>query len=545
MKKVCDPKNHTSGLAEAGRRAAGIICSLFLIAVLFVFPLYYRDFYFDILPAKYQFYYISIFAMAGGLLVLGAVLLAVDRVRFDGAHIKALFRGIRLSGMARSFDAVDTALGIFLLVAVISTIQSDYVYESFWGNEGRYTGLFLLLLYGLSFWMVTRTSRGKGRILEVFLLSSLLVCLFGITDFFDLNLLHFKDRIAREQYSIFTSTFGNINTYTAFLSLTLGMASVLFALEKNFRRSIWYYICMTVAMAAIITGQSDNAYLALMAMFGFLPLFLFKDWRGVKRYFIIVASFFSVVQVIDTVSQVMSGQVVELDGLFRVIVRLPGLGFIVIALWALVAVLYWSEKRIGESMTRKGRLQIAWGCLLAAAALGVIFILVDANLLGHGERYAALRNYVILDDEWGTHRGYIWRIGIENYMDFPLMHKLFGYGPDTFGIVTTSNNYAEMVNRYEEIFDSAHNEYLQYFVTIGPIGLGAYLAFLGTAFWKMLRRGRENIYLAGCAFAVLCYGAQAFVNINLPIATPVMWTILMVGMADCRKRERAESVRNG
>lgn len=537
MKKVCDPANHTSGLDGAGRRAAEIICSLFLIAVLFVFPLYYRDFYFDILPAKYQFYYISVLAMAGGLLALGLVLLAVDRVRFGGAYSRTWFREFQLSRLAGSLNATDVALAIFLLVAVISTIQSDYIYESFWGNEGRYTGLFLLLLYGLSFWMVTRTSRGSGRILEVFLMASLLAALFGITDFFDLNLLHFKDRIAREQYSIFTSTFGNINTYTAFLSLALGMASVLFALEKNLKRSVWYYICMAVTMAAIITGQSDNAYLALLALFGFLPLFLFKDWQGVKRYFIIAASFFSVIQGIDTVSQVMSGQVMELDGLFRVIVRLPGLEFIVIALWALVAVLYWSEKRIGDRLTKKGRLQIAWGGLLAVAALGIILILIDANLLGHEERYGALRNYVIFDDEWGTHRGYIWRIGIENYMDFPLLHKLFGYGPDTYGIITTNNNYAEMVSRYEEIFDSAHNEYLQYFVTIGPIGLGAYLAFLGTAFWKMLRIGRENIYLAGAAFAVLCYGAQAFVNINLPIATPVMWTILMVGMAGCRKRK--------
>ena len=38
-------------------------------------------------------------------------------------------------------------------------------------------------------------------------------------------------------------------------------------------------------------------------------------------------------------------------------------------------------------------------------------------------------------------------------------------------------------------------------------------------------------------FAVLCYGAQALVNINLPIATPVMWTILMIGLAGCRRME--------
>ena len=61
--------------------------------------------------------------------------------------------------------------------------------------------------------------------------------------------------------------------------------------------------------------------------------------------------------------------------------------------------------------------------------------------------------------------GYIWRIGIECYMKYSPLRKLFGSGPDTFGIVTQSY-YREMIERYYEIFDSAHNEYLQYLITI-------------------------------------------------------------------------------
>ena len=91
-----------------------------------------------------------------------------------------------------------------------------------------------------------------------------------------------------------------------------------------------------------------------------------------------------------------------------------------------------------------------------------------------------------------------------------------------------------MVNRYNEIFDSAHNEYLQYFVTIGPFGLAAYLVLLVSSVLRMIKKAGDNPYVVATAFAVVCYGAQAFVNINLPIATPVMWTLLMMGLAGCR-----------
>ena len=37
-------------------------------------------------------------------------------------------------------------------------------------------------------------------------------------------------------------------------------------------------------------------------------------------------------------------------------------------------------------------------------------------------------------------------------------------------------------------------------------------------------------------FAVICYGAQAFVNISVPIVAPVMLTLLMVGLSMIRER---------
>lgn len=97
--------------------------------------------------------------------------------------------------------------------------------------------------------------------------------------------------------------------------------------------------------------------------------------------------------------------------------------------------------------------------------------------------------------------------------------------------MTTENFRGEMVDATGQIFDSAHNEYLQFLVTVGPIGLAGYLVFLAGGAWRLLKNRLRNPYIVGCLFAVICYVFQALVNLNLPIATPMMWLLMSTGMA--------------
>lgn len=130
---------------------------------------------------------------------------------------------------------------------------------------------------------------------------------------------------------------------------------------------------------------------------------------------------------------------------------------------------------------------------------------------------------------------------MESYEKFPLIHKIFGHGPDTFGIITVHNYYEEMTSRYHEKFDSVHNEYLQYLITIGIVGLAAYLSLLFTSILQMVRTSRKIPAVLAIVFALLCYGAQAAVNISVPIVSPIMMTLLMVGVAAGRENSEVAS----
>lgn len=51
--------------------------------------------------------------------------------------------------------------------------------------------------------------------------------------YFQMNLLGFKTYMDESEISIFTSTLGNINTYTAYVALVMGVLVVLFTAAKS------------------------------------------------------------------------------------------------------------------------------------------------------------------------------------------------------------------------------------------------------------------------------------------------------------------------
>ena len=145
--------------------------------------------------------------------------------------------------------------------------------------------------------------------------------------------------------------------------------------------------------------------------------------------------------------------------------------------------------------------------------------------------------YLKFDDSWGTFRGYIWRACIEEYNKLSFIHKICGTGPDTFGIYMVKDmvRQNDMFTVTGQIFDSAHNEYLQYLFTIGPIGLAAYLTALLSTVYALIKNGLDNKYMVAIAMLIMCYMSQAVVNINLPISTPIFWAFLMIAKAMLRK----------
>ena len=87
---------------------------------------------------------------------------------------------------------------------------------------------------------------------------------------------------------------------------------------------------------------------------------------------------------------------------------------------------------------------------------------------------------------------------------------------------------------YGQKFESVHNEYLQYFVTIGIVGITAYLSLLISSLARMVRNSHNNAAVMAIVFSVISYGAQAVVNISVPIVAPIMMLLIMMGLSDSK-----------
>lgn len=517
-----------------------------ILVVLALFPLYYRDYYYDILAAKYTFYYVTMLGLFGVLLLVTLTALIIDGKEYGFYHTKAFAGKFSLKNIRSHVLISDWLLAAFLLVGVISTMQSDYVYESFWGNEGRYTGLFLHLIYGIGFLIISHLYRFKKWHMNVFLAVAMLPLLFGITDYFNMDLLGFKWEIDRSDRNNFMSTFGNINTYATYIGMVFGCLSILVVKERSLWKSILYILAFAVTSFALIMCNSDNALLAVGLVFALVPLAAFRDRRGVMGYSILLAVFLGAAQATQWVSEAKADVVIPLEGACRMMTNLPGLWagsllfFAAAILLGGLSLRSGKKEKAGEASKGSGeygkKFVYAWGIFLIACAFTGLFVLYDANWGGNSERYGVLAPYLHFSDEWGTYRGLVWRISLESYLEQPLMHKIWGYGLDTYGVMTMSyRGYTSEI--CGQVFDSAHNEYLQYLVTIGPIGLILYIGFFTTVIRRMIKRSADSKWGTAIALGIGCYLLQAVVTINLPIATPIMWMLLSVGASGCVRWE--------
>ena len=224
---------------------------------------------------------------------------------------------------------------------------------------------------------------------------------------------------------------------------------------------------------------------------------------------------------------------------------------LLIAVIAMYFVAYKNNKNTKDDEALLKTLRYLWLGVLVIVFLGLIFlgVKINSNVTEATAKYGSLANYFVFNDSWGTFRGYIWRAAIEEYMKFPLLHKIVGSGPDTFGIYIGLLRYDEMQAVTDQIFDATHNEYIQFLFTLGPIATVAYILGLIMPSVKALRtkvmdlRDASSLpYLYACAIAVICYATQAVVNLNLPVVTPLLW--IFFGLTVALLRDKGD-IKNG
>lgn len=533
--------------------ASNVIVGLWVMAMFTIFPLIYNDFYFDILQTKYYTVLTLSIIMILALIVICG---------FAGGF-KNFFENLNKKGFVvwfkEEFSIWDICIMVFWLMSALSTaFAGRFIMESITGDKGRYSGLLLISIYVILYFTVSRMFSFGKVYFTVFLAVSIPVCLFGYTDYFNMDILGFKEKISPEQWPIFTSTIGNINTYTAVLAFYIAIAGTLFITTpfksdngrgESIGKIVFYYVIMLMNFIALTMGTSDNGYLTLAAFFGIVPFVAFRTMEGVRRFLLTIFTYLLGIKIIQLINISYAGKVLGISGLYDFISDFKYLDLVIVALAIVVIIMYVLEyrkkekRRDNEALLRS--LRYIWLAILVIVFAAIVFIgmKINSDVTAAKEKYGALADYFVFNDSWGTFRGYIWRAAVEEYMKFPLLHKIFGSGPDTFGLYIGLLRNEEMTSVTGQFFDATHNEYIQFLFTLGPIATIAYILALILPSVEALRTRlfylRDNTmlpYLYACAIAVICYATQAVVNLNLPVVTPFLWIFLSIMVAILRDK---------
>lgn len=515
-------------------RITSTLMTIYVLFYLCIFPLATHDKYFDILDFRFKLYWIPTLIYGILFLVLGILYLISDKRSHGGALTAKLKENLKWNVLKTKLTKTDICFIALIFIMTLSVIFADYQYEALWGSRGRFSGLVLWLMFFIAYWLVTRFYHFRKWHLYAYLIAACLPEIWGITDFFLLDLFHFHEGAAANYIYTFVSSVGNINTYTNMVALHLGASIALFVLAKAKWEMVLSGIALVIASFAIIMGISDNGLLAAATVFAFLPFVAWTDTKAIARYFIALSSFATSVAV---TAQLTIGRttMADCDGgsVFVTIGKTTAGIMLMVAAWtfAVILMLIFRKNAEGAEEKRVRRAKRAWMILVVLGMAVVLAVYIDANSGNHSEIWAPYQNILIFSDTWGTGRGINWRFAWDYFTkEASLLKKLIGNGPDTYYIITMDHFKHAMRDAGYGIFDSAHNEYIEYLTSIGVLGTLAYLGVLITGLRQMLKKSKNRFAIA-CGFAVLAYAVQAVVNIAIPITTPIYMMLLYVGIS--------------
>ena len=536
-------------LGEIFSGIASGVTGVYVFIILTIFPLYTHDMYFDILGARYVFFKIWGISLSSILALLGLIYLFID-AKNQSSSPSALSRflnAFKPENLKKHIIITDIFFIVMIISMIISTLGSQFKSESFYGNAGRYQGLECWIIYFITYISITRTFKFKRYYLDFAILAGCFACIWGTLDFLWLDPFGFFRNVSEWQKGMFASSIGNLNTYTNYTIMVFALAGSLFVIEKNKLKTIFYAITAFIGCAGSIFGLADNIVLGFFGFYLFLPFFTFKTRRQFIRYLILIDILLFSIFVfwcgLKLPHNTWQGSFfIDLTKKGSIVFAFIPFTIIVI----LVAVIMYKVKPnygsiVDNNLTPYDSLlakqfKLIYTVIVIVGFLLVTYILLDMNVFKqHTQIWSQIpsSHQLVFNDNWGTHRGHNWRIAFTNFtQNFSPFQRIFGYGPDTYLIVSERTFYEEMVNRYGEVYDSAHNEYINYLICEGLVGLICYLGIFITGIRTGIKNLTKNPYIIASIMAVIAYMVQAFVNIAIPITTPIFFTLMYMCVAE-------------
>ena len=525
MKKTKQPKTAATFVAgDAGLLRRGA-CSYweqfshwFALILLALFPLFPgTDGYYNITGTKdFVFKLLAIlFVVLCGLILAGLFL------------EKKLLRA-RAAGGWQRLTLPQILLIAYILWSALSAILSPYPFAEAWQGQGRTGGLFVILLYGavfllLSFWGEYSDRYTLALAAMAVVLGVMMVMQIGGSTILYPEGMSYAD-------TRFLGTIGNIDCVAGIVSVVTPALVCGFVLLDN----KWRYLCLPGFAMLLYTQlfmDVDTGKMGLAAALVIVLPFLLTTRCNIADT-LVVGAITAVVFALHK-SLVYTRTVEETTATLTMTKTAWLMITVAIVLLAVAALLYWRDKKLGgkELPVKAKTIRLIVVAVEAVAIVAVLVflynysgehrLLVEVSQMLHGE----------LSDSAGSGRGIVWKNCITLIRETPII----GSGPGTFAARHEPYNTTQF-------FDFPHNDFLQIGVCQGLVGLALYVAFLVSLAVRALKVAPRCPQIVIFIGAAVGYLVSSFFVFSITIVSPLFW--VMAGIMDKMVRQVEETEKN-
>lgn len=524
------------------------IVNYFLVVAFAIFPLYVNITIRGVFPfisladgfrgIRHQKYYFFVIMAAAALIAEIMLLITKTSEQKKEADPKK-------QNLLKTITFTDWAVIAFVLSCSISTVFSPYIDMAVTGSTlvgGRDNGLILMLFYAAVYFLITRCYRYKEYVFLALAGTNAFIYLIAVLNGFYLDPLGTLETFNRSDsenqffYMNFLSTIGNKNMFASHICVTLPAITAMFVHTEKLVNKIVYLASAALGAMAVVICDSDSVVLGMGAFIAVFTVVYSRRPEKMKKFLLALTAMLLSIKLLRFFSYLGGDGYKELSAIpYKVM--LSDKTFVVIAvLAALTALAYYLSFRHADFVLPKA-VPIALASLFSLAALAGVGVIVYYSAFDTTTDLGELEKTLRFSDAWGTHRGIFWDRAIRIFGERSFFQKLFGSGPETF-YYAFEPFFPELWEYGDGKTDAAHNEYINYLITIGIAGLASYLTFTGSALVRAFRSAKQNPLALVFAAPVVAYLAQAVVNIAVPIATPIF--VIFVALCETAARQTKE-----
>ncbi len=500
------------------------IVNYYIFLMFTAFPLFFTNGYFNIRHDKYYLFLGLSFVFIIAQCAIFAFTINDNPNGSENASAKPWYT---------TLSVTDFAVIALLISCTVSTIFSPYPETALFGTQGRNNGLLLIIVYAAVYFIITRNFNYKKYIFISFAAVSAIVFLLAILNCFSVDPLGMYVGISDEKtLGNFTSTIGNINLMSSYICIALPVMITMSVLTNNNRIRTLYLAVCGLGFAALMTSDSDSGILGIGVFLIVYFIWFSRKIKRLKRYFLSITVILAFAKLLRLFSLAFNDNSKEIDVLQRFFIY-SNKSYILLVLFAVItALLYLLDNKRPDIVLPK-TVPIILSVFTALIIISTLIMFIYFSFFDVTTSLGSFERLLRFNDKWGTHRGYMWIRSMCIFKDASIYEKLFGVGPDNFYYAFSP--YFSGLQKYgDSSTNAAHNEYINYLITIGITGLTAYLTVIGATVVRAIKVAKNNPLAMVCISAVICYFVQAIVNIAQPITTPLF--IIFIALSEAASR---------